>query len=99
MSRSDAENLKILNGIKPRFEELRKLVIRNDADLERAKQDLNVAKEDAMRIAGTSDEDEIRQIIMDGQRKNSEAVDTFVTQIEEVERNLASLNQSGHQGG
>ncbi|MTH95300.1 hypothetical protein [Roseibium sp. RKSG952] len=99
MTRSDTENLKLIEETKPKYERLRNLQIRNEGDLERARQELSKAEEDAIQIAGTSNEDEIREIIMKGRAENTTAVDEWIAGVEAVERELAKLNEAGAANG
>lgn len=99
MTRSDAENLRLIEQAKPKFDQLRNLQIRNEGDLERARSDLSRVNEEAVQIVGTSNEDEIREIIMKGRAENTAAVDKWLAGVDAVERELEALNGAGSANG
>lgn len=91
MSLKDVDNIARLEQLRPRYERLRDLKIRNQAELERAEQDLLKAKEQARNIAGTDDENEIRNQIRANYQANTKAVDEFEQILNQIEYELSQI--------
>ena len=88
----DADNIARLEALRPRFERLKNLKIRTDADVERAEQDLKLAREQAIEVAGTDNEDEIRNQILQNYETNTKLVDEFEKSILAIEAELNAIN-------
>ena len=88
----DADNIARLEALRPRYERLKNLKIRTDADVERAEQDLKLAREQAIEVAGTDNEDEIRNQILQNYETNTKLVDEFEKSILAIEAELNAIN-------
>lgn len=93
--RKDAENLKILEALKPEFERLKATRIRTEAEVERHAREHDEAKAEARERLGTDDETSIRALIEEGRARNTEAVDAFVAAIDDVKLRLAEIERGG----
>lgn len=91
MAVKDSDNIARLEALRPRYERLRDQKIRADADVERAAADLEKAREHARQVAGTDNEDEIRQQIRANYEANTKAVDEFEAIIASVEDELDAI--------
>ncbi len=91
--RNDADNLKALQEIQPRYERLRTARIRVDADIERFAKEYEEAKAAAEEMLGTSDEAKIRDMIQEARAENTQAVDEFIAAVRAVEADLAALDR------
>lgn len=87
----DADNIARLEALRPRYERLRELKIRTEGDVQRAEQDLKQAREQAIEIAGTDNEDEIRNQILVNYKQNTDLVDEFAQVIEGIEAELNAI--------
>jgi len=92
MALKDSENLKRIEAMRPRYEKLRELRIRNDADLQRAQQDVLAAQEEAISIAGTANLDELRRKITADYEKNTTEINEFESVLEAVESAIAEID-------
>jgi len=91
----DADNLARLEKLRPRYERLNELRIRNAAEKERADRDLEEARRAAVEIAGTDDLDELRAKITENYEENTRAIDEFARVISGIEAALESVNGQG----
>jgi len=91
----DSENLARLEALKPRFERLNELRIRNAAERERAERDLEDARRSAIEIAGTDDLDELRARVIENYEHNTGLLDEFTRLIEGVEHDLNAATGQG----
>jgi hypothetical protein len=91
MALKDSDNLKRIEALRPRFEKLREAQIRNDADRQRADRDLLQAQDDAIRIAGTADLDELRLKITADYDANTKVIDEFEAILTSIESGLADI--------
>lgn len=91
-ARSDAENLKQIEAIRPEWERLAAERIRNEADIKRLAAEYEEAKRVAEEELGTSDEGEIREMITQGRTENTEAADEFVAGVRAVQARLAEID-------
>jgi len=87
----DSDNIARLEAVRPKFEKFRDLKIRTKAELDRAEADLKAAKEQAIAVAGTDNEEEIRQKILQNYEENTKSVDAFLAIIEDIEAKLATV--------
>lgn len=92
-ARSDAENLRALQDIQPRYERLRTARIRVDGDIERFAKEFADAQKAAEEMLGTSDEAAIRTMISEARAENTQAVDEFVAAVRAVEDEIAALER------
>jgi hypothetical protein len=91
MALKDSDNIARLEALRPRFARLRDQKIRADAEVERAAADLEKAKEHARKVAGTDNEDQIREQIRASYERNTKAVDEFEAVIAAVEAELSAI--------
>lgn len=91
-ARSDADNLKQIEAIRPAWEKLSAERIRNEADIQRLATEYEEAKRVAEAELGTSDEGAIREMITQGRAENTEAADEFVAGVRAVQAKLAELD-------
>lgn len=87
----DADNIARLEALRPRYERLKNMKIRTDADVERAELDLKTAREQAIAVAGTDNEDEIRNQILVNYETNTKLVDEFEQAILAIEADLSAI--------
>lgn len=92
MHRKDSENIKLLESARPEFDRLTKEKIRADAEVARYEQDLEKALAEGNEIAGTNDENQIRQMVLNNYDQNTKDVDAFLSRLEDVSRRLAALD-------
>jgi len=91
----DADNLARLERLRPRYERLNELRIRNAAERERAERDLAEARRSAVEIAGTDDLDELRAKITENYEENTRTIDEFAQVISGIEAALEAVNGQG----
>jgi len=91
----DSENLARIERLRPRFERLNELRIRNAAERERAERDLEEARRSAVEVAGTDDLDELRAKITENYEENTRALDEFERVIAGIESALDAVNGQG----
>lgn len=91
--RKDADNLKILETLRPEFDKLRTERIRNEDAIERHARDYETAKANAEQVLGTSDEAEIRAKIESIRTENTKAVDDFAASLRDVQERLEALER------
>lgn len=94
VARNDAENLRILEELKPEFERLKTERIRTDDAIERHAAEFETAKARALEVLKTADEAEIRTMISDLRDRNTQAVDDFRASLQDVKKRLAELEQA-----
>lgn len=90
-SLKDSDNIARIEALRPRFERLRDQKIRADAEVDRAAAELEKAREHAIKVAGTDDENAIREQIRANYERNTAAVDEFERAIAAVEAELAAI--------
>lgn len=89
--RTDADNLKLLDQLRPTFEQLKAERIRAESEIDRLTKELEAARADARRELGTDDEEELRRMILTTQEENTALVDSFSDAIRDIERRLANF--------
>ncbi len=89
--RSNADNLKLLEQLRPTFEKLRAERIRAESDIERLEQELEEARAEARAELGTDDEEEIRRLIAATETENAALVQEFAATIRAIEQRLKEL--------
>lgn len=94
MAFKDSDNVARLKTLQSKFEKLRDMKIRTEADVERATADHEEAKKKAIEIAGTDNEDEIREQIRANYEENTKAVDEFEATINEIEKQLSEIGNA-----
>lgn len=87
----DSDNVARLEELRPKYEQFRDLKIRTGAELERAEADLQTARDQAIAVAGTDNEDEIRQKILQNYEENTKRVDEFGSVLEAIASKLAAI--------
>ena len=91
----DSDNIARLEALRPTFVKLRDQKIRADAEVERALSDLEAIKQSARNVAGTDNEDEIRNQVTANYELNTIAVDEFEAAIIAVEAELNAIENEG----
>jgi hypothetical protein len=89
--RTDVENLKRLEELRPAFERLTAERIRAESEIERLTRELDAARRLAREQLGTDDEDEIRRLIEDQRAENTRRVDAFASALKAIDQRLAKL--------
>lgn len=91
----DADNLARLERLRPRYERLNEMRIRNAAEKERADRDLEDARRNAIEVAGTDDLDELRAMITENYEKNTRDLDAFERLITDIEARIKAVTEQG----
>jgi uncharacterized membrane protein len=89
--RLDTDNVRRIEQMRARFEQLRTARIRAESDVERLERELEQAREEARAAFGTDDEQEILRMIEDARGRNARLVDEFENLLREVETRLGRL--------
>jgi predicted nucleic acid-binding Zn-ribbon protein len=92
--RKDAENLAILERLRPEYERLKTEKIRSESDVERYEKELADARAAAVAALGTADLMEIRGRIERDRAVNTEAVDAFEAALAEIRRSSDALGKA-----
>ena len=87
----EAEALKRLEALRPRYERLRTERIRAEAEVERLAAELDAARARARDELGTDDEAALAAMIAAAEAENARAVDDFAAQVRAVDARLARL--------
>jgi hypothetical protein len=90
-TRVDAENLKLLEQLRPKFERLKVERIRAESEIERLTLELEEARRLARQELGTDDEDGIRRMIDAARTRNTAMVEEFAALVHEIDARLARL--------
>ena len=90
----EAEALRRLEALRPRYEQLRTERIRAEGDVERLSAELDVARAEAREELGTDDEAAIRAMIAEAEGAHARAVDEFAERIRAIDARLARLGRS-----
>lgn len=90
---SEAEVLKRLDALRPRYERLRADRIRAESDVERLEAELEAARARAREELGTDDEDEIRAMIEAARERSAREVEAFAALVAEIEARLGRLGR------
>ncbi len=90
--RNDAENIKILEQLRPQFEQLRTAQIRLVAESERLEAEIAAEEARALEMLGTHDQAEMEKIIQDAWADNTAVVDEFKGIIDEINNSYKQLN-------
>jgi hypothetical protein len=96
--RSDADNIRKLEQLRPRHEQLKTMKIKLASESERREAEIAAAEAEAMELVGTSNEDEIRQIMTENWAANTDAVDGFEAILVEIENELKALGETTEVG-
>lgn len=91
--RNDVDNIRKVEQLRPRHENLKTQQIKLEHEIERRTSDVATAEAEAMEFIGTSNSDEIRDIITENWKANTEAVDTFESIIVSIENDLKALGE------
>lgn len=89
--RNDAENIKILDQLKPQFEQLRNAKTRLSVEAEMVDAEILAEEQRALEILGTSDDAEMNEIISAAWQDNSSVVDEFVQIISGINQEYRQL--------
>lgn len=93
----DSKNIERLERLRPEYEGYRDQRIRVLADIERSTQDLERFRAQAVEELGTSDENEIRNLIQSRYEANTRDVDDFENIMASIRNDLAQLNAETQQ--
>jgi hypothetical protein len=91
--RTDAENLKRLDELRPAYERLKAQRIRAEGEIERLTRELDAARQAARETLGTDDEEAIRRLIEARRAENSARVDEFAALLKSIDQRLAKLER------
>jgi hypothetical protein len=94
MSRTDAQNVALLEKLRPELNALRSQRIKAEAEFERCERDLAEHSQTARELANSEDLEVIRDIVKNNFEKNSQAVDRITALRDEVLRELAELDKT-----
>lgn len=89
--KNDAENIHILEQVRPRYEALRTSQIKVSSELERLGADIHAEEGDAVEMLGTSDQAGMEQIIADAWVDNTTVVKEFVDIVDEIDAEFRKL--------
>jgi glucokinase len=92
-TRTDAENLKRLEGLRPEFERLKAEHIRAEGEIQRLTRELEASRELARRELGTDDEAAIGRMIEDARARNTAAVEEFADALGAIDARLKGLDR------
>ena len=87
----DAEALRRLEALRPRYEQLRVERIRAEGEVERLGAELEAARADARDELGTDDEAAIRAMIAEADAAHARAVAAFADRVQAIDARLAKL--------
>lgn len=90
----EAEALRRLEALRPRYEQLRTERIRAEGDVERLAAELDAARAEARDELGTDDEATIRAMIAEAEAAHAEAVAEFAERVQAIDARLARLAKS-----
>jgi hypothetical protein len=93
--RSDADNLKRLEELRPAYERLRTEAIRAEGDIERLTAELDAARKLARDELGTDDEAAIAGLIAEAHAENTARLEAFGTLVRRLEERLTKLEREG----
>ena len=93
--RSDADNLKRLEELRPAYERLRTEAIRAESDIERLTAELEAARRLAREELGTDDEAALARLIEEARLENTARVEAFGDLVRGLEARLAKLESEG----
>lgn len=94
-TRSDSDNLKRLEELRPAYERLRTEAIRAQSDIERLTAELEAARKLAREELGTDDEEAIARLVTDARAENTARVQAFGDLVRDLEARLAKLEGEG----
>lgn len=90
--RSDAENIRIIEGLRSEHEKLTNLLIRSEAELEREESDLKELKANLIEKCGTDDLDKIRDVVKNNYEENTRKVDEFQKGITKAKEAIQKID-------
>lgn len=90
----EAEALRRLEALRPRYEQLRTERIRAEGDVERLAAELEAARAEAREELGTDEEAAIRAMIAEAEAAHERAVTEFAEQVQAIDARLARLGRS-----
>ncbi len=91
--RPDAENLAIIEKLRPEHTALTNKLIRSETELERGERDVAELMTSLKDGWGTDDLDKIRAVVRDNYETNTKAVDEFQAKIEAAKQALAVIDE------
>ena len=83
--KNDAENIRILEQLRPRYDSLRTAQIKLSAEEDRLSQEIADEEAKAIETFGTCDPDSLDKIISDAWADNTAVVDEFVNIVNEID--------------
>jgi hypothetical protein len=96
--KNDAENIRLLEQYRPRYESLRTAQIKLSAEGERLAAEIAAEEARAVELLGTSDPDELDRIIKEAWADNTNVVNEFVSIIDEINESYRQLAGATDQG-
>ena len=90
----EAEALRRLEALRPRYEQLRTERIRAEGDVERLAAELDAARAEARDELGTDDEAAIRAMIAEAEAVHARAVSEFAERVQAIDARLARLTKT-----
>ena len=89
--KNDAENIRILEQARPRYDNLRTAQIKLSGELDRLETEIQKEEASVSELLGTSDQEGMEAIIRDAWADNTAVVDEFVNIINEIEAEYRQL--------
>lgn len=83
--KNDAENIRILEQARPKYDSLRTAQIKISAEQDRLETEIQTEEATAVELLGTSDQEGMEKIISDAWADNTAVVEEFVTIINEID--------------
>lgn len=90
--RNDAENLKILEQLRPQYDQLKTAQIRLVAESERLEAEIAAEEAKAVELLGTHDQEEMKKLIHDAWTDNTAVVDEFKSIIDNINATFRQLS-------
>lgn len=95
--KNDAENIRILEQARPKYDSLRTAQIKLSAERDRLDTEIQNEEATAVELLGTSDQESMAKIISDAWADNTAVVDEFVSIINEIDAAYRQLAGSPEQ--
>lgn len=92
--RNDAENIRILEQLRPEYDQLKTAQIKVVSEIERLEAEIAQEEARVLELLGTHDQKEMEALIHDGWKDNTAVVDEFKSIIDAITTNYRQLNGS-----
>jgi hypothetical protein len=89
--KNDAENIRIIEQYRPKYETLRTSQIKVSAELDHLENDIQAQETAAVEMFGTSDQEGMEQIVADGWADNTAVAKEFVDLVDEIDAEFRRL--------